>query len=69
MISREFIYEFSNFDDISARENDKKTRAMGFLCCFHALFCFAHAFLCLFHDIPDCAHEPLSGEMLISHSV
>ena len=26
MISREFIYEFSNFDDISARENDKKTR-------------------------------------------
>ena len=27
MISREFIYEFSNFDDISARENDKKTRA------------------------------------------
>ena len=30
MISREFIYEFSNFDDISARENDKKTRAEGF---------------------------------------
>ena len=27
MISREFIYEFSNFDDISTRENDKKTRA------------------------------------------
>ena len=22
MISREFIYEFSNFDDMSAREND-----------------------------------------------
>ena len=30
MISREFIYEFSNFDDISTRENDKKSRAMGF---------------------------------------
>ena len=30
MISREFIYEFSNFDDISWRENDKKSRAMGF---------------------------------------
>ena len=29
MISREFIYEFSNFDDISTRENDKKSRAMG----------------------------------------
>ena len=27
MISREFIYEFSNFDDISARENDKKSCA------------------------------------------
>ena len=27
MISREFIYEFSNFDDISTRENDKKSRA------------------------------------------
>ena len=27
MISREFVYEFSNFDDISARENDKKSRA------------------------------------------
>ena len=31
MISRGFIYEFSNFDDISTRENDKKSRAMGFL--------------------------------------
>ena len=30
MISREFVYEFSNFDDIPARENDKKSRAMGF---------------------------------------
>ena len=30
MISREFIYEFSNFDDISTRENDKKSREMGF---------------------------------------
>ena len=30
MISRDFIYEFSNFDDISARENDKKTRAHDF---------------------------------------
>ena len=29
MISREFIYEFSNFDDIKSRENDKKSRAMG----------------------------------------
>ena len=29
MISREFIYEFSNFDGISTRENDKKSRAMG----------------------------------------
>ena len=27
MISREFVYEFSNFDDISARENDKKSGA------------------------------------------
>ena len=27
MISREFIYEFSNFDDIKSRENDKKSRA------------------------------------------
>ena len=39
MISREFIYEFSNFDDISTRENDKKscahdisTREMGGKC-------------------------------------
>ena len=30
MISREFIYEFSNFDDISARENDEKSRAHDF---------------------------------------
>ena len=29
MISREFIYEFSNFDDISTRENDKKSHAKG----------------------------------------
>ena len=29
MISRKFVYEFLNFDDISARENDKKSRAMG----------------------------------------
>ena len=29
MISREFVYEFSNFDDIKSRENDKKSRAMG----------------------------------------
>ena len=27
MISREFIYEFLNFDDIYSRENDKKMRA------------------------------------------
>ena len=27
MISREFVYEFSNFDDIKSRENDKKSRA------------------------------------------
>ena len=39
MISREFIYEFSNFDDISARENDIfvrphdiSTRAIGVKC-------------------------------------
>ena len=25
MISREFIYEFSNFDDIKSRENNKKS--------------------------------------------
>ena len=30
MISREFIYEFLNFDDISARENDKKSHAEAF---------------------------------------
>ena len=30
MISREFVYEFSNFDDISARENDKKSHAEAF---------------------------------------
>ena len=30
MISREFIYEFSNFDDIKSRENDKKSHAEAF---------------------------------------
>ena len=30
MISREFIYEFLNFDDIKSRENDKKSRAHDF---------------------------------------
>ena len=32
MISREFIYEFSNFDDISTRENDKKSCAHDISC-------------------------------------
>ena len=31
MISREFIYEFSNFDDIKSRENDQKS-------CQHDIF-------------------------------
>ena len=38
MISREFIYEFSNFDDISARENDKKSRAEAFCTHFEGLW-------------------------------
>ena len=46
MISREFIYEFSNFDDIKSRENDKKsrthdilTREMGVLHSFNVIYC------------------------------
>ena len=35
MISREFIYEFSNFDDIKSRENDKKSRAEAFCASTH----------------------------------
>ena len=46
MISREFVYEFSKFDDIKSRENDKKSRemglksdAMGVLCCEVGVLC------------------------------
>ena len=46
MISREFIYEFSNFDDIKSRENDKTSRAeafsaseMGVKCEFGVICC------------------------------
>ena len=35
MISREFIYEFSNFDDIFTLENDKKSRAEAFCASTH----------------------------------
>ena len=44
MISREFIYEFSNFDDISTRENDIKS-------CAEAFSASTEAFRCSFEEI------------------
>ena len=44
MISREFVYEFSNFDDISTRENDKKSRAEAFSVSLHDIWHHDDAF-------------------------
>ena len=46
MISREFVYEFSIFDDISARENDKKSHAIGFFANFEGVLCKFGAISC-----------------------
>ena len=51
MNSREFIYEFSNFDDIKSRENDKKSRA-------HDIFAHAIGVKCG-QNQRSCTKQPL----------
>ena len=55
MISREFIYEFSNFDDIFTRENDilrrahdKKSRPHDSLLTMHCISVSALDILCAY---------------------
>ena len=51
MISREFVYEFSNFDDIKPRETDKKSRA-------HDIFAHAIGVKCR-QNLRSCTKQPL----------
>ena len=57
MISREFIYEFSNFDDIYTRENDIFVRPYDILTREIDIKSRAEAFCTSLHDIRNwCVH-------------
>ena len=58
MISREFIYEFSKFDDIKSRAHDICRRKMGVLCEFGVIQHYKVGFGCR-QNQRSCTKQPL----------